>query len=192
MKFETPYGVTPLDYDEKLLLIPKHIYNMEELNAFEHANIVQAETWALRSKFLLLTSYIKNLHTKMFDKTWKWAGKFRQSEKNIGVDSYKILYELEYLLQDLKYQLENNIYDLDEMAARFHHRLVSIHCFSNGNGRHARLMTDLLLIKNNGRRFSWGGGASQKENNEVRKLYINALRQADTSNIQPLLDFVRA
>lgn len=192
MKFETSYGATPLDYDEKLLLIPKHIYTMEELNAFEHANIVQAETWALRSKFLLLTSYIKNLHTKMFDKTWKWAGKFRQSEKNIGVDSYKIPYELEYLLQDLKYQLENNIYDLDEMAARFHHRLVSIHCFPNGNGRHARLMTDLLLIKNNGRRFSWGGGASQKENNEVRKLYINALRQADTNNIQPLLDFVRA
>jgi len=192
MKFEISYVATPLDYDEKLLLIPIHIHTMKELNAFEHANIVQAETWAVRSRFLLSAPYVKNLHTKMFDKTWKWAGKFRQSEKNIGVDSYRIPYELEYLLQDLKYQLENNVYELDEMAARFHHRLVSIHCFPNGNGRHARLMTDLFLIKNHERRFSWGGGTFQRENNEVRKLYINALRQADVNNIQPLLDFVRA
>jgi len=192
MKFETSYVATPLDYDEKLLLIPKHIHTMKELNAFEHANIVQAETWAVRSKFLLSTSYIKKLHKKMFDKTWNWAGQFRRSEKNIGVDSYQISYELEYLLQDLKYQLENSIYDLDEMAALFHHRLVSIHCFPNRNGRHARLMTDLLLIKNHRKRFSWGGEISQKENNKVRKLYIDALRHADANDLTPLLEFVKA
>ncbi len=191
MKFEYEFGATPIDGDEAACLIPKHITVMPELNAFEHANILMAEQWALNSKFEFTVSYMKKLHKKMFDQTWKWAGEYRKTGKNIGVDAYRIESELKQLIEDVTYQIENRAFEFDEIAARFHHRLVLIHAFPNGNGRHARLMTDLLLKKNGKERFSWGSITSSCDK-MTRRNYIAALRLADIHLLFALLAFVRS
>lgn len=192
MQFDYPDGATPLDPDEAEGLIPNHITTQAQLNEWEQSNILEAEMWAFSTKhdLVLSTQFLQNLHKRMFDKTWKWAGKFRQSNKNIGNDKTLIQIELKKLLDDTHYQIENTVYSIDEIATRFHHRLVWIHPFANGNGRHSRLMTDILLINQSQPRFSWG-----RENLyskiKVRERYIQALREADKHDYEKLLGFVR-
>jgi Fic-DOC domain mobile mystery protein B len=192
MKFEDSFGATPLEEEERTLLIPKHITVMSELNALEHANILMAEQWASRSRFSLTVAYMKKLHQKMFDQTWKWAGQFRKTEKNIGVDAYRIETDLQQLRDDVLYQIENQSFDFDEIVTRFHHRLVFIHAFPNGNGRHARLMTDLLLQRHRKEQFTWGHGYLRNSDTPVRQDYIAALRLADAHDLSALLAFVRS
>jgi len=192
MIYDPVFSTTPLDPSEKKLLIPRDIQTMEELNAFEHNNIMQAEMWALTSKVEVSIPYIKKLHKKMFDRTWLWAGKFRKTEKNIGIHAYRVQEELGYLCQDIIFQISNASYPLDEIAARFHHRLVPIHPFPNGNGRHARLLVDLLLLKHGHSRFSWGSMKQRNQSDSIRKEYIEALKAADQHDLSKLLAFVRA
>ena len=135
--------------------------------------------------------FVLLLHKRMFSETWKWVGKFRDSEKSLGIDPAHISPRTKDLLEDIKAQLQYKSYSIDEIAARFHHRLVSIHPFSNGNGRHARLMTDLLLEEQRAPRFSWGQNSSEAAET-IRKQYIAALRAADEKDYQPLFNFVRS
>lgn len=191
MKLEYPPGATPLDEDEIAELIPSHITTQGELNQWEQTNIHQAQEWLMRSKKDILNEKtLLALHKQMFNKTWKWSGKFRNSNKNIGVDKAIIAMELRILLDDVKYQIEKEVYDFDEITTRFHHCLVLIHPFPNGNGRHARMATDYLRIINNKPKFTWGRD-DLVEANETRKRYIECLRQADKRNYEPLLEFVR-
>ena len=127
----------------------------------------------------------------MFGNVWRWAGEYRTTDKNIGVDAYRIPVVLRQLIDDCRYWIENSTYPPDEIAARFHHRLVAIHCFPNGNGRHARLATDLLLMSIEREPFSWGSRYLVKDE-EARNKYIASLRVADDHDIGPLLDFVRS
>lgn len=195
--WQYPPGATPLDLDEANGLIPQHITTQGQLNEWEQANILEAEKWINRQRSfdqmkIFSIDFIKKLHQMMFNKTWSWAGKFRQTNKNIGVDWVSIAIDLKVLLDDASYQLKNDAYPLDELATRFHHRLVSIHPFSNGNGRHARMMTDIVLLSQNSDRFSWGSKAkSLVEPSALREQYINALRAADKMNYTLLLDFVK-
>lgn len=156
--FKTIPDATPLDPDEAEGLIPEHITTQAQLNEWEQANIIEAEKWINQTKFKLskITSadFIKKLHKRMFDQTWHWAGSFRKSNKNIGVDWLSIPIQLKLLIDDVQFQIKNKIYKLDECVARFHHRLVAIHPFSNGNGRHARLMADIVLLSQNAKRFT--------------------------------------
>jgi len=194
MRFDYPEGATPIDRDEADGLRLTHITTREELNLFEAENIREGMLWAMRSrsKELLDAAFICLLHKKMFGDVWRWAGAFRSSNKNIGVMREQIGIELRKLCGDACFWAENRIYAPDEIAARFHHRLVFIHPFVNGNGRHARLMTDLLLEKTLGRpRFSWGG-AGLESASDVREAYIQALRAADRHDYAPLLAFVRS
>lgn len=152
----------PLGPDELAGLRLSHITNRAELDRWDQDNIVQAETWALRRKTtveeLLSVNYVCQLHKRMFGTVWKWAGQFRTSEKNIGVTPWSIGPALTTLLGNVKIWIEQDVYPAPEIAARFHHRLVATHPFANGNGRHARLMADLLLLQVLGQpRFSWGG-----------------------------------
>ena len=135
--------------------------------------------------------FICNLHRRMFAKTWKWAGDFRQSNKNIGVDWLMISVELKKLCDDLIFQVEKNAFDINEAAMRFHHRLVFIHPFSNGNGRHARLMTDIFLLSQKCERFLWGDHNTMTSSTTVRKNYINALRAADRGDYHLLRLFLK-
>ncbi|CAO5676257.1 MAG: hypothetical protein HEEMFOPI_01998 [Holosporales bacterium] len=195
VKFEQIYGSTPIDPDEASGLIPKHLQTQAELNAFEHLNISLSIPWAFTNRKMIDTQFLKKLHKKMFDKTWKWAGQFRKTQKNIGVEAYRIETDLYQLCDDVHFQIKNQSFEVDEIAARFHHRLVFIHPFINGNGRHARLSADILLQQEGKDVFSWGAHSFKGKDlgtvNEMRKTYIDALKEADKGNIKPLLNFVR-
>ncbi len=148
---------TELTEEELEGLIPSYITLRSELNGAEQANILEAEEWAFaRNRDVLGEKFLNNLHKRMFDNVWRWAGQYRTIGKNIGIDAYRLPTELRQLLDDCRYWIENNTYEPDEIAARFHHRLVSIHLYPNGNGRHARLAADLLLKSMGRARFSWG------------------------------------
>ena len=187
-----PPGATPLDADEKAGLIPTHINTQGELNDWEQLNIVQGESWARKQrKEILNETFLRELHRQMFGETWKWAGHFRKSDKNIGVDWLMIAVELRKLLADAHWQIEHASYPPDEIATRFHHRLVAIHPFPNGNGRHARLLSDLLIERLGRPRFTWGSQSLTDANNP-RQHYIAALQAADAKDIVPLLTFARS
>lgn len=190
-----PIGATAIDQNEIAGLIPKHITTQSDLNEFEQFNILKAEQWLLTKKFqvsdILNHEFPKKLHMRMFNETWRWAGKFRRSEKNIGVDPVRISIELKKLNDDAIFQLENSTYQIEEIITRYHHRLVSIHPFPNGNGRHARLICDVLLKALGLSRFSWGS-INLSDYTVTREKYIQALRAADKYNYELLLDFVRS
>ncbi len=185
-------GSTPLDPDERLGLLPAFIATRSDLNSAEQANIAKARHWAFRRKNQLFSiDYLNDLHKQMFGEVWNWAGKFRQTERNIGVAPIQIAVQMRELIHDVRYWIEHDTYVVDEVAARFHHRLVQIHPYPNGNGRHARLATDILLKEQGEKLFTWGQGLSIAPG-EIRQRYINALRSADNYDLEPLLDFVRS
>jgi Fic-DOC domain mobile mystery protein B len=189
---QQPEGTTPLDPDEVDGLIPTHIATQGALNAWEQANILEAEQWVFsrRRNDALSMDFLLELHRRMFGDTWKWAGTTRTTEKNIGVAVAEIRPELRKLLDDAQYWTEHKTYEPDELSARFHHRLTQIHPFPNGNGRHARLIADVLLSSLGRPRFSWGS-ADLYGKGDARERYLAALREADRSNHGPLLVFVR-
>jgi Fic-DOC domain mobile mystery protein B len=185
-------GATPLTVEELEQLIPSYISLRSELNEAEQRNILEAELWAFaRRRNVPGQKFLKGLHSRMFQHVWRWAGQYRSSNKNIGVDAYRIPQALQLLLDDCLYWIENGTYEPDEIAARFHHRLVLIHPFPNGNGRHARLAADLLLVAMGQQRFTWGK-KRLADIGEARDRYIQALRSADKHNLGPLLAFVRS
>ena len=193
VELELKPGQTPLDPDEAAGLKPKHIATQGDLDEWEAQNILKATKWVARQKHLdvLNEMFCRELHTKMFDDTWKWAGTFRKSDKNIGCEWTKIAVKLNQLLSNTDYWLANEIFPPDDVAGRFHHQLVSLHPFPNGNGRHARLMTDCLLKQCGLKPFTWGS-ANLVAANKVRERYIQALRAADTGEYDPLHAFVRS
>lgn len=195
MEFKYPPGATPLDPDEAAGLVPKHITTQADLNAWEQTNILQGDRWASRQKTreLLDEGFIRELHKRMFDQTWQWAGKFRKSNKNIGVDWPQVSLKLRDLLDNTRYQLEHQVFMDDEIVVRFHHQLVWIHAFPNGNGRHARLMADLLAMRLGTARMSWGGGSLGLASvSTVRERYLAALRAADQGRFDLLIQFARS
>jgi Fic-DOC domain mobile mystery protein B len=183
---------TLLTAEERQALLPAHIAFRHELNIAERDNILRGESWAhRRRRDLLSEKFIHDLHRQMFGDVWRWAGVFRTTEKNIGVNYWEIATALRMLLDDARMWIEQEAYSRDEIALRFHHRLVQIHLFANGNGRHARLIADLLVTQLGAGRFTWGRG-SLGDPGALRKRYIGALRAADDHDIGPLLDFARA
>lgn len=189
-------GQTPLDEDEiEGLLIPT-IATREELDEFEQQNIEQAIEWTLKRSFktlqILTEDFMREVHRRMYEDVWAWAGEFRKTDKNLGIDKWKIGPELKYLLNDTTYWIENNTYPPDEIAVRFKHRIVSIHCFPNGNGRHSRLMADIIIEKIFKQSvFTWGA-ANLVQQNDSRSEYLKAVKAADKGDIAPLLVFARA
>jgi Fic-DOC domain mobile mystery protein B len=185
-----PEGATPLDADEADELLPEHITTGGELNAWEQANILDAERWLLarRKRDVLTEAFVRELHRRMFGATWRWAGEFRRTNKNIGVDWQAIPVALRDVLADGRCWIEHGTYALPSAAVRFHHRLVQVHCFPNGNGRHARLCADALLTSHGAARMTWG--AELGDAGEARTRYIAALRAADGGDYGPLLAFV--
>jgi Fic-DOC domain mobile mystery protein B len=194
MKFNYPYGATPINEDEASDLIPTHIIFAEELNEYEEQNIIKASIKYFPKHYqydeILIFDFLLRVHKDMFNETWKWAGKIRKSMKNIGVDISQIYEQTKNLCKDVKYWIENNTYSFDEIGVRFHHRLVQIHLFPNGNGRHARFITDLLLKNTGNLVFTWGS-KDLYHKSEARTNYINALHKADVNDYIPLLKFVR-
>lgn len=190
-----PPGSTPLDPDEAEGLLPSHITTQSELNAWEQLNIARADTWAMshrrrRTTAVLTPDFAAELHRRMFDQTWSWAGAYRLTGKNIGVPPRQIGIALRERLTDAAHWLSEEVFELDEIAARLHHQLVLVHPWPNGNGRWSRLMADAFLHAERQRRFSWGAGDLAGAT-DARLGYLAALRAADNADLAPLLAFVR-
>jgi Fic-DOC domain mobile mystery protein B len=195
LEFDYKDGQTPLDEEEKEGLKIKSITTQGELDEFEQLNIEKAVEWTIYTRFkpekIMTEKFINDLHKRMYGDVCKWAGEFRSTEKNIGIPWTQIGIELKNLLDDTKYWIENKTFQPEEIAIRFKHRIVSIHCFPNGNGRHSRMMADIIIESVFGNEiFSWHQSSMVKAN-ETRKQYINALREADNGNVTPLIEFAQ-
>jgi Fic-DOC domain mobile mystery protein B len=190
-------GATPLDPDEMAGLIPTYISTQGELNALEQENILRAERWLARRRTpteVLSETFARRLHREMFGDVWRWAGEFRTSDKSIGVPWAQIPTALRNCLDNARYQLEHSVHEPDELAARLHHRLVEIHPFANGNGRHARYLADALLRALDRPAFSWGTRSDPRgidRTGELRARYLDCLKRADRRDFAGLLAFVR-
>ena len=194
--FNYTEGQTPLDEEEKEGLLISTITTHGELDEFEQLNIQKAVEWTIARKFkterILTEAFIKELHRKMFGDTWAWAGKFRNTNKNLGVNHFKVSIDLRNLLDDVKFWIDNSTYSPNEIAIRFKHRIVSIHCFPNGNGRHSRLLADVVIehiFKESV--YSWGS-ANLTDAVDARKRYLTSLKTADKGNFSPLIEFARS
>jgi Fic-DOC domain mobile mystery protein B len=194
--FQEPDDATPLDPGQRDALLQTWITSRSDLNEAEQENIVKAVAWAHRRRGvkaiqILNDDYVKTLHKQMFGKVWKWAGAYRKHEIDLGIAPHRIAADMPVMLNDARYWVENNTYPPDEIAVRLHHRLTQIHPFTNGNGRHARMMADLLIERLGGKPFSWGGG-SLADVGMLRANYVKDLQAADGHDIGPLLAFVRS
>jgi len=193
---DDPDGATPLEDEDRDGLKPTWIATRSDLNNAEAANIAQAlraRRWSRLSASELLDDLcLRQLHLAMFGDVWRWAGSYRLSEKNIGADPRYIAVKVRDLVSDTALWIQGNHMSVDEVGARFHRDLVAIHPFVNGNGRHARAATDLLLASVGARPFTWGADSVLGDAPGVRASYIAALRAADGGDYAPLLRFVRS
>jgi Fic-DOC domain mobile mystery protein B len=190
-----PEDATPLTPDERDGLRQSWITHRRDLNEAEEDNVLRGAIWARRRRDrrpadLLDETFVRALHKQMLGRVWRWAGSYRRTERNLGIEAYRIPVEIAMLLDDARYWLEHGTFVPDELAVRLHHRLVAIHPFPNGNGRHARLMADVLIERLGQPAFSWGSGRIA-ETGAPRGSYIAALRAADAHDIAPLLLFAR-
>jgi Fic-DOC domain mobile mystery protein B len=182
-------SLTPAERDD---LIPTYITTRNELNESEQKNIATADQWAFsRRHYIFRERLLKGLHRRMFNKVWRWAGKFRTAERDLGVKPFEIETALRQAIDDARYWVENKSYPPDEIAVRFHHRLVSVHPFPNGNGRWSRLAADILIAQSGGARFTWGS-ANLQAKGTARATYIDALHAADNHDLSPLIKFARS
>ena len=183
---------TPLTEEERAQLIPAYITLRRELNEAEQVNIAAGLKWvAGRKRDVLDDAFLRELHKRIFGQVWQWAGQYRTTPRNIGIDAYRITMEVRQLVDDVRYQVANATFPPDEIAVRFSHRLVSIHPFPNGNGRHSRMAGDLLAVQLGQRPFSWGS-ISLVDASQTRRDYVAALQAADAHDIARLLAFARA
>ena len=196
LELEYIVGQTPIDDDDKAGLLIPTISTRGELDEFEQLNIEQAVQWSLSRRFraeeILTEKFVRALHKRMFGHVWAWAGEFRKSETNIGVDTWQIAVSLRNLLDDTRFWIDKSVYPADEATLRFKHALVSIHCFPNGNGRHSRLMADIVVEQIfKGQHFSWGSG-NLSSDGDGRSEYLKAVKAADRRDFSPLSLFARS
>ena len=190
--FEADDDATPLAPTERDGLIPTHVALRGELNELEQRNIAEADRWAFsRNHNVLAEPFLRGLHRRMFNRVWRWAGRYRTTERNLGVASYRVLPELLRIIDDARYWIDHQSWGPDELAVRLHHRLVFVHPFPNGNGRWSRLAADILIVRQGRDRFTWGR-ANLQNANDARRAYIDALHAADDHDFEPLTAFARS
>lgn len=184
-----PDGATPLDPNELGGLRQKHITTQAELNQLEQANIESGLRWLGRQRSDVLTdNFAITLHSRLFGDVWDWAGTFSRTGKS---DPIHIAVELRTLMGDARFWIDKQTYPPSEAAVRFHHRLVKIHPFPNGNGRHARIMADAMLVNvYKAKPIDWTGGHDLQKIGPRRSAYIAALKAADRDDIGPLIEFI--
>ena len=199
---------TPLTPDEEQDLIPSISFR-SQLNELERLNILSARLWAMRAAARhaaakrpldaadidIATDYFtRELHRRMFCNVWRWAGKYRATPRNLGWEAHRIAEGMRNLMDDFKTWVESKTYPAHEAVVRLHHRMVAIHPWANGNGRHSRLMADVSLAAffPEEKPLGWGSNADLIHPGKIRETYITAVRQADAGDIKPLLDFAKS
>lgn len=196
LDIDSTNGQTPLDEDEKEGLLIKSITTRNELDEFEQQNIEKAMLWLrskkINAKEMLSEKFVKELHSRMYAGVWRWSGSFRKTDKNIGIDRHHISTALKQLLDHFLYWIQHHSFPDEEIAIRLKHRIVQIHCFANGNGRHSRLMADVMMEKNfNLPPFTWGA-TNLIQQSDPRTAYIKALKKADAGDYTELLAFAKS
>lgn len=196
LEFDDTNGMTRLDEDEKEGLLIKTISTRSELDEWEQHNIEKAILWLKRKKLspeqILSEKFIRELHRRMYADVWKWAGEFRNTNKNIGIDKHQVSVALKQLLDDGSYWIQNKSFPGEEIAIRIKHRIVQVHCFANGNGRHSRLLADIMMEKIfNCPPFTWGMSGIHKKD-DPRSDYLIALRKADAGDYSVLIAFAKS
>jgi len=183
---------TPLEAEEREQLIPSYITTRAELNEAELANIADAVRWlGKRRRDILDQSFLNELHKRMYGDVWKWAGSYRTTPRNIGIDAYRIPVEFYQAIDDAKFWVANETFSPNEIAVRFSHRVVTIHPYPNGNGRFSRMIGDLLAVQLGQQRFTWGR-VNLVDATETRMEYIAALKAADAADYDHLIAFSRS
>jgi Fic-DOC domain mobile mystery protein B len=183
---------TPLEAEERHALIPTYITLRRELNEAEQVNIAGALRWlSSRKRKVLDERFLRTLHKQMFGQVWRWAGTYRQTARNIGVDAWRIPMDVAGAIDDARYWVEHQTFTPDEIAVHFSHKLVAIHPFPNGNGRFSRLVGDLLAETLGRPRFTWGS-VNLVDPNVTRRTYVQALRAADGHDFDELIAFARS
>lgn len=193
---ENPEGATPLSPDDMAGLKHRHVETREQLNELEAANIAQGQMWASQLRNPTIQSlfdrdFVINLHKALFGEVWEWAGTFRMRELNIGVEPRNITTDLHNFLEDAKCWVEFNHFDNLELSARIQHRLVQIHPFVNGNGRHSRIFTDIVRVYLlNEKPMKWAN-VKLEDMSEERSAYISGLRKADAGDFTEFTEYLR-
>jgi Fic-DOC domain mobile mystery protein B len=186
---------TELSDEERAGLKPKWIKTRADLNRAESQNIADAVAWVyqsrLRAKVIVSEAWLRQLHRRIYGEVWSWAGKYRTTDKNLGVPKHEVVSSLAQHIDNASFWLTSDIYEHDELAIRFGHRLVWIHPFPNGNGRWHRLASDALIMSLGGTRFTWGGAGELAEQSPMREQYLRAIRLADGQDFSKLLMFAR-
>ena len=202
---------TPLTPEEERDLIPSISFR-SQLNELERLNILSARLWAMKiaaktaartpsrapatdiATDIATDFFARELHRRMFCNVWRWAGKYRATPRNLGWEALRIAEGMRSLMDDFKTWVELKTYPGHEAVVRLHHRMVAIHPWPNGNGRHSRLMADVSLAAffPEEKPHSWGGNADLVRADKIRENYIAAVRQADEGDIKPLLDFAKS
>lgn len=190
--FRADDHATPITPAERDGLIPTHVTLRGELNELEQRNIATADGWAFaRKRGVLGEPFLLGLHRRMFNRVWRWAGAYRKSDRDLGVKPHLVQVSLRQTIDDAQYWVDHKSYEFDELAVRFHHRLVCVHPFPNGNGRWSRLAADLLIVRLGGNRFTWGNTNLQAKG-KARDTYIKALKAADNHDYTALISFARS
>jgi Fic-DOC domain mobile mystery protein B len=192
-RFEFPEGATPiLDCSG---LIPIWVHHCSDLNRVEAENIMKAQRKFLRGAIdppqnWFRVDELQNIHREMFKNVWEWAGKYRKSMTSIGIKPNLIPIQLgEFCLEVLSWFQYPTELTFVEMAARVHHRLVSIHPFENGNGRFSRLIADRFLLACRCLHPIWP--AQLNREGVARKDYIQTLKSADQGDYVPLIELMK-
>ncbi|EKE80646.1 mobile mystery protein B [Idiomarina xiamenensis] len=194
---DNPDGATPLTPDDMQNLRHRHIETREQLNELEAANILQGQRWAAQLKSPTLARifdllFVTDLHNALFGEVWVWAGSFRLRELNIGVEPKNIAIDLHNFLEDAKCWIEFRHYDNLEISARIQHRLVQIHPFVNGNGRHSRIFTDIVRVYLLDEKPMKWANAKLENMTEERAAYISSLRKADRGDFSEFLNYLQS
>ncbi len=193
---DQPEGATPIDDVSGLLV---DITTRGELNDAEGLNILTATDWIDKGRIddLFTVQFYRELHTKMYDQVWSWAGALRsQTGQTTHPGSRPEAVDLDLGRVAMEFHCEwealNDNSHLLPFISRYHHALVLVHPFNNGNGRWSRLAADAVIQRLAGRPpLTWATDTLVVDSDE-RKEYIAALQAADTGDFQPLLDYIVA
>jgi Fic-DOC domain mobile mystery protein B len=189
---KTPSGATPFDVDGLRLT---HLRTREAIYDAEAENILLAYQKYLRRRLSpnrawFTEGFVRQVHRDMLGAVWEWGGRYRETELTIGVPAHQIREEIAKLCDDRLFWDKDKNMPIIERAARLHARLAWIHPFRNGNGRHARLITDIFLYSHRHALPEWPHSELIQEGTP-REEYLVAMKQADRGNFESLITFTK-
>lgn len=179
---------TPFPDDNLLGLTDKN-----QINEMEATGIAKSELniFELETDIELSTSLILEIHKIAFSELYDWAGKWRKTEVYVGQlippKPNKVLHSMYQFLDNLNFKIsisKNRTEHIDSLVYA-HYEFIKIHPFNNGNGRTGRILMNLVALK-----FGYKPLELYHREGQSRKLYINAMKDADNGNFNTLSQLI--